>query len=62
MDVDNNEVVLLRSNVHKVITAVTGNQMCHQSLVRENVPVNADVFVFMNKGTKKTEIAETTPE
>ena len=59
MDVNNNGVVSPRSNIHKVITALTSNQMCHNRLFRCKVPVNADsrssrVFVIRNKGTKES--------
>ena len=45
---------------HKVITAWTSNQMCHNSTVKQKVPVNADsrssrVFIIRNKGTKEPE-------
>ena len=58
MDVDNDEDVSSRLNVHKVITAVICNQMCHHSLFRQKVPMNTDsrssrVFVIRNKGTEK---------
>ena len=55
----NNKVVPPRLNVHKVITAVTSNLLCHNSLFfRLKVPVNADsrssrVFVIRNKSTKE---------
>ena len=59
MGVDNNEVVSPRSNIHKVITALTSNHMCHNRLFRQKVPVNADsrssrVFVIRKKGTKES--------
>ena len=42
MDVNNDKVVSPRLNVHKVITALTSNQMCHNRLFRKKAPVNAD--------------------
>ena len=67
MDVDNNEVVSPILNVHKVITAVTSNHMCHNRLFRKKVPVNAEsqssrVFHFQELRYQKAEIAEPTPE
>ena len=57
MDVYNNEVVSPRLYLPNVITAVTSNQVCHNSLFKK-VPVNTDsrssrVFVFNSKNTKK---------
>ena len=46
MDVDNNEVVLLRSNVHKVITAVTGNQNVSQENRQGEGPCECRRFRF----------------
>ena len=61
MDVNNNEVVSPRLNIHKAITALTSDQMCHNRLYRKKVPVNADsrssrVFVTKNKGTKELKL------
>ena len=57
MDIDNNEGVSLGLYVHKVITALTSNQMCHNSFFRCKVPVNADSrsspFSFSGKSTKE---------
>ena len=57
MDIDDNEVVSSSLNANKVITAVTCNQMCHNSLFRKKVPVNAESrssrgFVLRKEGTK----------
>ena len=46
MGINNNEVVSPRLYVHKVFTAVTSNQMCHNSIFRLNVLVNADSRSF----------------
>ena len=59
MDVDNNEVVSPRSNIHKVVTALRSNHMCHNRLFRQKIPVNADsrssrIFIFRKKGTKES--------
>ena len=59
MDVDINEVVSPRSNIHKVITALTSNHMCHSRLFRQKIPVNADsrssrIFIVRKKGTKES--------
>ena len=58
MDVNNYKVVSPRLIVHKVITALTSYEMCHNRPFRKKVPVNADsrssrVFVTKNKGTKE---------
>ena len=58
MDFDNNEAVSPRSNIHKVITALTSNHTCHNRLFKKKVPVNADsrssrIFIVRKKGTNE---------
>ena len=59
MDIDNNEAVSPRSKIHKMVTALTSNHMCHNRLLRKKVPVNADsrssrIFIVRKKGTKES--------
>ena len=58
MDIDNNKAVLPRSNIHKMITALTGNLMCHNCVFREKSHVDADsssrIVIIRNKGTKES--------
>ena len=58
MDIDNNEAVLPRSNIHKMIAALTGNHMCHNCVFRKKIPVDADcrssrIFIIKKKCTKE---------
>ena len=60
MNINDNEAVSLRLNVHKMIAAVTSNRMCHKSLFRSKVPMNGDsrssrIFIVRKKSTKKSE-------
>ena len=59
MDIDNNETVLPRSNVDRMITTLTGNNMCHNYLFKKKVSVDADsrssrIFIIKKKCTKES--------
>ena len=56
---NNNQVVSSRLNVHKVITVLTSNQICHNGFFRWKVPVNADsrssrILIVRKKSTKES--------
>ena len=59
MDIASNETVSHRLNIHKMITALTGNHMCHNCVFKKKIPVDADsrssrIFIIRKKRTKES--------
>ena len=57
MDIDNNGTMLRRSNIEKMITTLTGSNMCHNCVFRK-VSMDADsrssrIFILWKKCTKE---------